>query len=187
MSNIGAVSYYARGETPQGPFEAGDFYLTSSGRMGSEVIQWWQTLRYKGGESAYAKWNHAGLFLGDGGLIVEALGGGVVRRNIGAYTAAHIAVIRLPLAELDRGQIRRFAMEVLRVRFEYSYVTLLAIALQLSTGSRFGFSRASTAICSGFVAEALTRAGYIFERPPSFTMPADLAKFFSVTYPYASK
>jgi len=67
---------------------------------------------------------------------------------------------------------------------DFYHETLLAIALQLSTGSRFGFARASTAICSGFVADALTRAGYIFERPPSFTMPADLAKLFSVTYPY---
>jgi hypothetical protein len=180
-----AVSYYAPGETPQGPFGAGDFYLTSSGRIGSRIIQSWQTRRYKGDESAYAKWNHAGLFLGEGGLIAEALGSGVVARDISAYTEPRVAVIRPPeMAELDRGQIRRFADAVVEVRYEYSYETLLAIALQLSTGSRFGFARASTAICSGFVAEALTRAGYIFERPPSFTMPDDLAKLFGVAYPY---
>jgi hypothetical protein len=33
-----------------------------------------------------------------------------------------------------------------------------------------------TAICSGFVAEALVRTGVIFEKPPSHMMPADLAK-----------
>jgi hypothetical protein len=88
------------------------------------------------------------------------------------------------MANLDRGQIRRFAGAVVEARYEYSYETLLAIALQLSTGSRLGFARSSTAICSGFVAEALTRAGYIFERPPSFTMPADLAKLVGVIYQY---
>ncbi len=185
VTNTETVSYYPPGERPRGPFGAGDFYLTSSGRIGSRIIQGWQTRRYKGGESAYAKWNHAGLFLGEDGQIAEALGSGVVRRDISAYTEPRVAVIRPPdMADLDRGQIRRFADEVVRVRYEYSYETLLAIALQLSTGSRFGFARASTAICSGFVADALTRAGYIFERPPSFTMPADLAKLFGVTYPF---
>jgi hypothetical protein len=133
ISSTETISYYAPGETPRGPFGAGDFYLTSSGRIGSRMIQRWQTRRYKDGESAYAKWNHAGLFLGDAGLIAEALGNGVVRRDISAYTEPRVAVIRPPdMAELDRGQIRRFADEVLRVRFEYSYETLLAIALQLT-------------------------------------------------------
>jgi hypothetical protein len=185
IGNAEIVSYYAPGESPQGPFGAGDFFLTSSGRVGSRIIQGWQALRYKDAESAYAKWNHAGLFLGEGGRIAEALGNGVVERDIRAYTRPHVAVIHPPsMTEIDRDQIRRFADAVLIARYEYSYETLLAIALQLGTGSRLGFSRGSTAICSGFVAEALTRAGYIFERPPTFTMPADLAKLFGVAYPY---
>jgi hypothetical protein len=185
ITNTETVSYYAPGETPQGPFRTGYFYLTSSERLGSRVIQSWQTLRYKGDESTYAKWNHAGLFLGADGQIAEALGDGVKRRHIRDYTEPYIAVRRFPdMEDLDSEQIRRFAEAVLEARYEYSYETLAAIALQLATGSRLGFARASTAICSGFVADALTRAGYIFERPPAFTMPAELAKLFAVPYRY---
>jgi hypothetical protein len=185
VSKTRTLSHYRPGDTPQGPFAAGSFYLTSSGRIGSRIIQRWQTRRYKDSESTYAKWNHAGLFLGEGGRIAEALGNGVVERDIRAYTKPYLAVVQFPnMAKLDCEQIRDFAEAVLQARFEYSYETLLAIALQLSTGSRLGFARASTAICSGFVADALTRAGYIFERPSAFTMPADLAKKFDVAYMY---
>jgi hypothetical protein len=38
------------------------------------------------------------------------------------------------------------------------------------------FGLVGTAICSGFVAEALVRTGVIFEKPPSHMMPSDLAK-----------
>ncbi len=40
--------------------------------------------------------------------------------------------------------------------------------------------RSGTAICSGFVCDALTRAGYIWPRPPISMMPADLARYFDV-------
>ena len=49
------------------------------------------------------------------------------------------------------------------------------------TGAQLCVQLAGTAICSGFVSDALTRAGLIWARPPFSMMPADLARHFKVT------
>ncbi len=63
-------------------------------------------------------------------------------------------------------------------RTEYGWLTIASIILTLLTSSRFVFGMVGTAICSGFVAEALVRTGIICEKPPSHMMPADLAKMY---------
>jgi hypothetical protein len=42
------------------------------------------------------------------------------------------------------------------------------------------YLRFSHTICSVFVSDALTRAGYVWPRPPFAMMPADLALYFDV-------
>ncbi len=75
-----------------------------------------------------------------------------------------------------------FADSVLNTddRTEYGWPTILSIILTLLTGSRLVFGMAGTAICSGFVAEALVRAGEIFDKPPSHMLPADLASHYEI-------
>jgi hypothetical protein len=59
-------------------------------------------------------------------------------------------------------------------------VTIFGFGLYCVTGGQICIQKAGTAICSGFVSDALTRAGYIWPRPPFAMMPADLARYFEV-------
>jgi hypothetical protein len=61
-------------------------------------------------------------------------------------------------------------------RTQYGWLTIASIILTLLTNSRIVFGMIGTAVCSGFVAEALVRTGIIFDKPPSHMMPADLAQ-----------
>ena len=71
-----------------------------------------------------------------------------------------------------------FAESVLSApyRTQYGWLTIASIVLTLLTNSKLVFGMVGTAICSGFVAQALVRTGIIFDKPPSNMMPADLAQ-----------
>ncbi len=154
----------------------GDFLLTH----GEYVISWFirlgQRLRH---EERYARWNHAALVLSSDGRIAEALSTGVVENDISKYQGTDYYLVRLrDVSDEDRKQMMAFANSVLSApyRTEYGWITIASIILTLLTSSRLVFELVGTAICSGFVAEALVRTGIIFDKPPSHMMPADLAK-----------
>ena len=61
---------------------AGDFILTHSTGVFGQLIRFGQHLRYTGSEKVFAHWSHAAIVVNDSGDIIEALGGGVQKRNI---------------------------------------------------------------------------------------------------------
>jgi hypothetical protein len=169
------VEFYPENQEAEAMRE-GDFLLTHGDYLVSRLIRFGQRLRH---EERYARWNHAVLVLSEDGQIAEALSQGVVENHISKYEGKGYYLVRLQgVSDADRNQMMAFARSVLGSpdRTEYGWLTIASIILTLLTSSRFVFGMVGTAICSGFVAEALVRTGIIFDKPPSHMMPADLAK-----------
>ena len=162
----------------------GDFILTHGRAWTSKLIRFGQRLRFRGDDAKYARWNHAAIFVDERGDLVEALGGGVKRRNVSVYRDTEYTVVRIDTivqSDADRQQVVRFAEWSRGQR--YGFVTIGSIAYGLLTGGKFTFGFDGQHICSGLVARALERTGAIFNRAPSHIMPADLAKYFQVEPP----
>lgn len=150
----------------------------------SKLIRFGQRLRFRGEDTRYTRWNHAAIFVDAGGDLVEALGGGVKRRNIAVYKGTEYTVVsidKVVQANADRQQAVQFAEWSLDQ--PYGFLSIVSIAYGLLTGGKFTFGFDGQHICSGLVARALERTGAIFNRTPSHIMPADLAKYFEVEPP----
>ena len=172
------VQRFAPGTEVSNP-APGDFLLTHGDSWTSKLIRFGQAIRYRGPDKAFARWNHAALFVAENGDIVEALGGGVQRRNVSVYKDTEYHVVRLEnVGEIDRKQEVDFALACLNE--SYGFLTIFSIALSLLSGSRFGFGVDGQEICSALVARCLERTGEIFPADPWHLMPADLAKFYDV-------
>ena len=163
--------------------QPGDLFLTHDDYWAAKVIRIGQRLRYHGEVRKYAFWNHAGAFLDADGTIVEAMGQGVVIRNISKYQNRTYAVVRITATEADRAQMVRFYRSQAEQRASYGYATIVSIGLTLVTGSKFSFTSHASHICSGLCAAGITRGDYVLEQSPVHTMPADLAKMFDVPGP----
>jgi hypothetical protein len=162
----------------------GDFILTHGRAWTSKLIRFGQRLRFRGHDAKYARWNHAAIFVDERGDLVEALGGGVQRRNIFVYKPTEYTVVSIDTivqAAADRRQVVRFAEWSLGQ--PYGFLTIASIAYGLLTGGTFTFGFDGQHISSGLVARALERTGAIFNRAPTHIMPADLAKYFQVEPP----
>ena len=155
----------------------GDVYLTSGRKFMSRAIKLAQLPRF--GHEA-ARWSHAGVFTSESGHVVESLEWGPEHDHISRYRDAEVAVVRIEYEGHDREQALAFVDSCLRAKWRYSYLSILSIAVSLATGSRLQFSRAGTAICSGLVASALVRAGFIFPVGPDYMTPAGLAIHFGL-------
>jgi uncharacterized protein YycO len=159
----------------------GDFILTHSVGVFGALIRFGEWLRYSGKDKVYSHWSHAAIFVDNNGDIVEALGGGVQKRNISIYTNTEYVVVHLPetTSNDDRQQAVSFAKYALNER--YGWLTIISIALSLLTGAKLGFGIDGQQICSALVARCIERIGEIFtENEPWHVMPADLAKHFNV-------
>lgn len=171
------IIYSAPGESVD-EMKPGDFVLTHGSYFTSKLIRFGQGLRFP---KEYAYYNHAALVRTSDGYLAEALGSGVVTTHISRYTPKEYTLVRIDASDEDRDQISWFARSVEEARWRYGYSTIVSVGFSVLTGSKFVFGKVGTAICSGFVAEALTRAGYIFNKPPSYMTPADLAMYFDVS------
>jgi uncharacterized protein YycO len=80
----------------------------------------------------------------------------------------------------DRAEAVAFAESQVGAR--YGYWEFLSIAISVLTGGKFVFALDGTFICSGLVARAQERGKAIFV-DPDHTMPADLAKAYTVPRP----
>ncbi len=156
--------------------QPGDFILTHGDHWQSRVIRLGQSIRRD--LRPYAHWNHAALVI-EPGLVAEALSAGVVTSRLDKYAEDYVHV-PVPMSDQDRAQVLAFAESVLAARWRYGWRTIVTSSLACAFGSGALWAHDNTAICSGFVAEALVRAGLIFPRHPTAMMPADLAKFFEV-------
>jgi hypothetical protein len=181
VTTTSAVEHYPGGATASG-LAAGHVLLTHGTHWPSRIIQFGQRLRFVRSRRPYAFWNHVALVLDERGDLAEALSAGVVRTNIERYHDVDYELVRVECSAEDRHQIVAFADSVLQARESYGWWTIAGLAVTLLTGSRFVFGRVGTAICSGFACSALVRAGLIFDRPPDFMMPADLAEHFGVRH-----
>ncbi len=177
------VEYYGRGQSAkEDGLNPGDILLTRRKGWTSKLIQFGQAWRSVPEEEAYSHWTHAALIFTDNGFIAEALEWGVEYEHISKYRDHDYAVVHFDFSQEDRNQIITYATSVLNARENgYGYITILAIALTMLTGWSLVFGTVGSAICSGFVAEALTRAGVIFPKPPAYCTPFDLAQLFRVS------
>lgn len=160
---------------------AGDFILTHSSGVFGRLIQFGEAMRYWGRDKIFSHWSHAAIFVNDNGDIVEALGGGVQKRNISVYRETEYVVVHLPqtTVEIDRQEAVKFADYCLNEK--YGWLTIVSIAITLLSGSKLNFAIDGQQICSALVARCVERIGEIFtENEPWHLMPADLAKHFDV-------
>jgi hypothetical protein len=182
---VSTVTHHPEGVTADG-LHVGDFLLTGVKAQG--IVSWaiktgsWLR-RYP---KPYRRFSHTALVIAEDGELAEAIARGVVRSPIAKYDQADYVVVRAGVDEHDRGQVLAFAEAVLGVRgfpkakTRYGFWTFAGLALYCVTGAQLCVQLAGTAICSGFVSDALTRAGFIWARPPFSMMPADLAQHFEV-------
>ncbi len=165
------ITYYNEGELPA-KISRGDFLLSKRNKafMGM-CIRVFQTLKHP---REFAQWSHAMLVV-DSGVVQEALEFGQERNSLETYLDAELLHVEINADSLDVEQMMKFADSCYYHKRRYGYLTIVSLLISLVTGSALQFSMAGTAICSGFVAEALTRAGWIFEMPADYVKPADLA------------
>ncbi len=163
-----------------GDLRVGDFLLTGVTAQGivSWAIKTGALLR--GYPAPFRRFSHTALVIDGDGTLAEALAKGVVRSPIEKYEPADYVLVRPHVDEHDARQVLAFAESVLSARTGYGVVTFAGLALYCLTGAQLCLQQAGTAICSGFVSDALTRAGFVWPRPPFSMMPADLAQCFDV-------
>ena len=170
---------YRPGAEPEW-YNVGDFLLTHSKAPLGKLIRFAQGNSLYGVKPAYAWWNHVAVVAAEDGTLLEALLPGIARGHINDYAGSDYYLVRLEISQPDREQVREFLWSAYEARTRYGVATIASISLTLLTGSSFIFGKAGTAICSGYCAEALCRAGYIWPKPPSHMMPGDLAQVFNI-------
>jgi hypothetical protein len=159
----------------------GDVVLIERRSQGwvSAAITLGAKLRY-GFASPHAKYSHAAIVYDAGDpaavRIVEATAAsGVQRAFLAKYDPSEYDVVHTHVRDDDWKQVKDFLDDVLKKRTSYDYVTHVGLAVYALTGTRVCVQRAGTAICSGLVCDALTRAGKIWTRPPYACTPADIS------------
>jgi hypothetical protein len=145
----------------------------------SAAISFGARLRY-GFASPHTRYSHAAIVYDasnqEAVRIVEATAASGVRKAfLAKYDPSEFHVIHMQVSEEDFEQVQAFLDDVLERRTGYDYLTHVGLALYALTGTRVCVQRAGTAICSGLVCDALTRAGEIWTRPPYACTPADIS------------
>lgn len=167
--------------------QPGDFALTHGEGQESKVIRWAQRIRFRGADRTYAYYNHALLFSGTDGEIIEAQPSGVMVRNISHYTAKQYTVVRVSEIADERDREQMVALARASVGEKFAWITMLSTGVHILTGGRFAFSMIGTTLCSGLVARCLEKCDLIQDRGYCYDanqmMPADLAKLFDVKAP----
>ena len=125
---------------------------------------------------SYARWNHVMLVLDAAGRTAHATGTGLFEGELSALRDQSYALVRFECSDEDRAQIVAYAEEMLRRHPTWGWLTAASQLFSLLTGSRVVFGKLGTITCSGFAAEALLRAGAVFNRPAALMSPADLAR-----------
>lgn len=159
----------------------GDVVLVSGqGRgLASASIMLGAKLRY-GLRSPHARYTHAALIYDapsqdpNAILIVEATARGGVHKAFLAKYQSSGKIVATRVGDHDWRQVRSFLDDVLRAREGYDWLTYVGLTLYDLTGTRLCLQTAGTATCSGLVCDALTRAGFIWSRPPYACTPSDI-------------
>lgn len=156
----------------------GDFFLVHGDNVFSRLIQFGQSLRFKGEDKHFTYWTHAGMFLNELGDIIEAEGVGVAENHISYYKDQKYVIVHINASDADRQEMVDFVKSC--SGDQYGWGTIASIGLSLLTGLKFSFGFDGQEICSGLVCRALERTSFIPKTDASHTTPADLAKAFFV-------
>lgn len=165
-----------------GAIRRGDVVLVDELGQGwvSASIAVGEMLRY-GWSSPYARWTHVAIVYDvrgqdpDAVTIAEARASATVRRASLAKYRKRCAIVHTEVGEDDWVEVKEFLDSVMAARSGYDLVAYAWLTVYALTGTRVCMQRAGTATCSGLVADALTRRGYIWSRPPYAMTPADIA------------
>ncbi|MGH3912835.1 MAG: hypothetical protein ACRDTC_05415 [Pseudonocardiaceae bacterium] len=165
-------------------FDAGDFILVKGHGPRARLIEFCQKLRIHDADRKYVELMHAALIVDRDGTLIEAVGRGVIRTSLHKYTERDYEIYRIKASHEDRMQVVTFARWMEKRRVSCGPLTVVSIALTLLTGSKLAFYKEGEFVCSGLVAAALERAGYIFGRSARHTTPAELARYFDPVQPH---
>lgn len=181
--------YHAPGEDLP-LIEPGDVVLTHADGFIHGLIRFGQRLIFKGDRRKFAYWNHAAIVhkvdrstKPSTAYIAEALGQGVILSDLNKYKDTEFVLIELNPTYIDRLETQNFVQDVLDKREKYNYLEILSIALTLLIPLPIQFGSPGTAICSGLVANALTRAGVIWPCAPDYAYPATIAQYYNISEP----
>lgn len=140
----------------------------------SSIIRWGERIRFRSG----SRWSHVALVENDE-FIIEALSKGVSRSHISVYDHTEKIIVSSGMNDQDRAQAVAFAQSC--VGQKYGWITIFGIALRfLTPGRGLWFGANGSEICSGLVAQALTRGPKIFKVDPAGITPAELAEEYNV-------
>jgi hypothetical protein len=134
-----------------------------------------------GRDSPYKQWTHVAIVYETPSQdpntirIVEARATSVVRTAYLSKYDGHRAIAHTEVDDEDWEEVKAFLDAVLRAREHYDYVAIVGLTIYALTGTGLCIQRAGTATCSGLVADALTRRGFIWTRPPYAMTPAGIA------------
>ena len=106
-----------------------------------------------------------------------------MKTDVSKYTTRDAHLVRLDASDEDRAEAAKYALYCADVHESYGYATIVSIAISLLTGAKLTFQIDGQKICSGLVAGAMERTNAIFDREPGHMMPADLAKYYTVSPP----
>lgn len=156
----------------------GDIVLTGLKSQGatSHLIKFGALLA--GYDKTARGFSHCAVVVGNTGEICEATNEGIVFSNISRFPEGDTVLIPMDVSVWDAKQLQDFCKAC--IGMEYGYGTFvaagfncLAAAFRLR-GHGIYFGIGHTRICSVLVAEALARAGVIWDVDPSAIIPADI-------------
>jgi hypothetical protein len=146
----------------------------------SASIAFGEVLRY-GRNTPYTQWTHCAIVYDVRGQdpaaikIVEARASARVDTTYLSKYAGRYAIGHTEVGAYDWREVKLFLDSVLEKREPYDLLAWLWLSVYALTGTKVCLQRAGTATCSGLVADALTRIGIIWTRPPYAMTPADIA------------
>lgn len=161
-------------------YNIGDIVLTGVKSQGavSSLIKFGALV---GGYPAEARrFAHTAVIVERSGVICEAVSHGIRYDTIDRFPDGDTVVIPMGVDPHDQAQIQAFCASCVEGSWGYGFGTFAAAGFNcLAAGLRLGghgiyFGVGHTRICSVLVAEALTRAGVVWDQDPSCIMPADV-------------
>jgi uncharacterized protein YycO len=157
--------------------EPGDFILVHGFSIGPRLVGFGQKLHH---EPRYAYWTHAALYVGNG-LLIEAKGRHPVQHvQLAQYEARDVVAVRFGPAATNDMRFNAVRYACAQVGRGYGYLTILTLVCWSLFGGRLTIGLSGENVCSGLVANALTRLGEIFDGDTVTQMPADLAQKYDV-------
>lgn len=157
----------------------GDFILVHGKGFAPRMIQFGESLRFS---KSCSYWNHAAIYIGND-TFIEAKGGHRARyTRLQDYSNEEVKIVSVP-CEDDAMRENAVIFAKSQLGKGYGYVTILSLILWCLFGGKLTIGISGTDICSGLVARATERMGFIYDRDPETVMPADLASYFSKPVP----